>query len=152
MTPQELVLKAALRASNNVDAYVGWDINKVGSGLESWLHEVSHLLLLTGSIDWGTSIWIDDECARRQSAYGRLWGVDHELRTIAVELLVAKAIGLNLDPTAVVDYALDNGNLKPRWRSTLCIDRVLAAIEVVSSEPGVLEAAAFLAREITRVA
>ncbi len=140
-----------------------------GHGVESLLHELMHYLLLRGNLrqpkdpDFDMCDWNSEEISAIKDALGRkgeAWGIEHETKTLAGELLVAKAIGLAIDPKQVVEHALRVEALWPRYRHKLWpmsdarvakqLDAIEADIALASGDPDVLEAAAYLSRRLSR--
>ncbi len=138
---------------------------EIAEGYEAWIHEASHLLLLQGDLnmppglirteDWISSRIVDIK-NRIGSIAGQSWGVDHEIKTLAVELLVLDAIGIEINIGDLIDYSLNTGNLAPRWRwridskMSLVQKQITEAIETAQGTPEVVEAAAFLSRRLTK--
>ena len=143
----------------------------VGCGIEGWLHEVSHFVLLRGSLttekpldEFWIGTHISDVKAEKGDRAGKDWGVRHELKTIAVELLVARVLGVEIDMKELALYAVENGNLAPRWRdypqeglfdardiperNWAQAKHVARVVRRKLGSPEVIEAAAFLSRAI----
>lgn len=139
-------------------------VDDVGFGLEAWIHEIAHFLLLRGSLVLELNGSLDDreyfvsnaiDAAKlSKGRAGKAWGVDQELKTLAVESLVAESIGFKIDTFSLALYAVENGNLKPRWkmngptREWESAEKVVKEVEILRSSPEVLEAAAYLSRAI----
>lgn len=97
---------------------------EAGEGIETWLHEVCHYVLLFGSLETRVensrpdSDVIGMEIGRRDEQAND-WGAIHEINTLATEFVSARCLGWPISHDDVIRFAIDNENVGRSWTEPL---------------------------------